>query len=164
MKAITLTQPWATLVAMGAKQWETRSWGTTYRGPLVIHAAKGFPVEAKEWCDDPRSPAFRVLLEHIQRGGPQVKPIWMYLPLGAVIATAELVGCWQSGQAGLLDDPLATLSEQELEFGDFTTGRYGWHLRNVRWLPTPIAARGSLGLWDVPPDLQVAIEGQLATV
>jgi activating signal cointegrator 1 len=48
MKAITLTQPWATLVAIGAKRIETRSWPTNYRGPLAIHAAKGFPKWAKE--------------------------------------------------------------------------------------------------------------------
>lgn len=41
MKAITLTQPWATLVAIGAKKIETRSWATGYRGRLAIHAAKG---------------------------------------------------------------------------------------------------------------------------
>lgn len=41
MKAVTLTQPWATLVAIGAKQIETRSWPTNYRGPLAIHAGKG---------------------------------------------------------------------------------------------------------------------------
>jgi hypothetical protein len=43
MKALTLTQPWATLVAIGAKTIETRSWPTSYRGPLAIHAAKGYP-------------------------------------------------------------------------------------------------------------------------
>ena len=43
MKALTLTQPWASLVAIGAKRIETRSWSTPYRGLLAIHAAKGFP-------------------------------------------------------------------------------------------------------------------------
>ena len=42
MKALTLTQPWATLIAVGAKRIETRSWGTSYRGRIAIHAAKGF--------------------------------------------------------------------------------------------------------------------------
>lgn len=45
MKALTLWQPWASLIAVGAKTIETRSWSTTYRGPLAIHAAattKGF--------------------------------------------------------------------------------------------------------------------------
>jgi hypothetical protein len=40
MKALTLIQPWATLVALGEKQIETRSWDTKYRGPLAIHAGK----------------------------------------------------------------------------------------------------------------------------
>ena len=40
MKALTLWQPWASLVALGVKTIETRSWSTTYRGPLAIHAAK----------------------------------------------------------------------------------------------------------------------------
>ncbi len=43
MKAITLHQPWATLVAVGAKRIETRSWATSYRGPLAIHAARTTP-------------------------------------------------------------------------------------------------------------------------
>jgi hypothetical protein len=41
MKVLSLTQPWATLAAIGAKKIETRSWSTAYRGPLAIHAAKG---------------------------------------------------------------------------------------------------------------------------
>lgn len=46
MKAISLWQPWATLISTGDKTWETRSWATTYRGPLAIHAAKKFgPLE-----------------------------------------------------------------------------------------------------------------------
>ena len=50
MKALTLTQPWATLVAVGENSIETRSWGTSYRGPLAIHSAKGFPRDARELC------------------------------------------------------------------------------------------------------------------
>jgi hypothetical protein len=40
MKAITIIQPWATLLAIGEKKFETRSWGTKYRGELAIHASK----------------------------------------------------------------------------------------------------------------------------
>ena len=43
MKALTLTQPWASLVERQAKRVETRSFYVSYRGPLVIHAAKGYP-------------------------------------------------------------------------------------------------------------------------
>ncbi len=40
MKAITIWQPWASLIACGAKKFETRSWATNYRGPIAIHVAK----------------------------------------------------------------------------------------------------------------------------
>src|SRR4051812_42520238 len=47
VKVLSLTQPWASLVAIGAKQIETRSWRTHYRGPLLIHASAGFPGECR---------------------------------------------------------------------------------------------------------------------
>lgn len=40
MKALTVWQPWAQLLAKGTKNNETRSWGTKYRGRILIHAAK----------------------------------------------------------------------------------------------------------------------------
>ena len=39
MKALTIWQPWASLLVSGQKKYETRSWATTYRGPIAIHAA-----------------------------------------------------------------------------------------------------------------------------
>lgn len=38
MKALTVRQPWAELIMSGRKRFETRSWSTTHRGPLIIHA------------------------------------------------------------------------------------------------------------------------------
>ena len=43
MKALTLWQPWASLVALGHKRIETRCWSTKYRGDLAIHAAAKLP-------------------------------------------------------------------------------------------------------------------------
>jgi hypothetical protein len=40
LKAITLLQPWASLLAAGIKTIETRSWNTNHRGPLLIHASQ----------------------------------------------------------------------------------------------------------------------------
>lgn len=40
MKAITIWQPWAMLIALLEKGNETRGWPTKHRGPLAIHAAK----------------------------------------------------------------------------------------------------------------------------
>lgn len=48
MKAISLWQPWASLVAVGAKKIETRSWATKYRGSLAIHATKKWNLELSE--------------------------------------------------------------------------------------------------------------------
>lgn len=138
MRAITLTQPWATLVAIGAKQVETRSWSTNYRGPLAIHTAKGFPGWARELCyDEP----FLSALEQA-RVGPAG------FPLGKVIATAELINVQRIGYHVM---PLHQTNEghqRELAFGDYSKGRYAWFLGNVQPLPEPVPARGALGLWE----------------
>ncbi len=55
MKALTIQQPWASLIIIGVKRFEYRSWKTSYRGPLLIHAGKHKPTqddleEAADWC------------------------------------------------------------------------------------------------------------------
>lgn len=50
MKTLSLYQPWATLMVIGAKRIETRSWMSRYRGPLAIHSTKSFPAYAKNLC------------------------------------------------------------------------------------------------------------------
>lgn len=40
MKALSIRQPWARLIAIGEKPVENRAWPTKYRGPCVIHASK----------------------------------------------------------------------------------------------------------------------------
>jgi hypothetical protein len=133
MKALTLTQPWATLVAIGAKTIETRSWPTKYRGPLAIHAAKGFPEYARErffnW-------EFR---EPLEAAGYKS---FADLPLGVIVATCELVKVEEIVIGSMI--PLGG----EWHFGDYSYGRYMWHLKNVQALPTPILARGALSLWE----------------
>lgn len=162
MKALTLTQPWATLVAIGAKQIETRSWKTDYRGPLAIHAAKGFPKEARalvlnDWK------FYRALNpveyeRHKQSGFSLIpteagKAVIAKLPLGYVIATCTLSdvihiengdGTWPS-----IEDRV--LSEQENTFGDYSHGRWAWILKDVKKLPEPIPSRGALSLWEWGP-------------
>ena len=44
MKALTICQPYAELIMRGVKVIENRSWPTSYRGPLLIHAGK-----SREW-------------------------------------------------------------------------------------------------------------------
>ena len=42
MKALSIMQPWAWLIANGHKDIENRSWLTRYRGPVLIHAGKKY--------------------------------------------------------------------------------------------------------------------------
>lgn len=173
MKVLTLTQPWATLIAIGAKGIETRSWSTNYRGPLAIHAAAGLgPVGGRrglyEQCM--REPFYTVLDRFGYSTG-------LDLPLGAIVAVCELhsvVGTDLLAESkGARDITMADqtitdgrgnffnrhyvkedrgmkwpLTDQERAFGDYTPGRFAWLLANVRMLPEPVPARGALGLWD----------------
>lgn len=158
MKALSLTQPWATLVALGAKKIETRSWSHPYRGWLAIHAAKGLdPVGGAEGlilqCQ--QEPFHSVLREHF---GTPFTPAQV-LPLGAIVAVASLyhVGKIARNREGAVYiDPKdwTVSSEQELAFGDYTPGRYGWVLTNVHQLKEPIPCRGALGVWDVPAEIE----------
>lgn len=146
MKTLTLTQPWATLVAVGAKSIETRSWDTRYRGPLAIHAGKGLgPVGGMRGLRDLccSEPFFSVLksagidLDHVDVD---------VLPRGAIVAVCRLTAIYritERGIEGFRPQPPAN----ELAFGDYTPGRYAWLLTDVMALPTPIPATGALGLW-----------------
>jgi activating signal cointegrator 1 len=167
MKALTLTQPWASLVAIGAKRIETRSWRTPYRGPLAIHAAKGFPQDAKrlvtqDWTFFTAfSPGHSALL---RESGVRLIPsesgygVLGTLPLGAVIATCRLVSCiptreLQENRTIDLDPDAGAdsfvLDVRERKFGDYTPGRWAWLLADIRLLPEPIPATGRLSLWEL---------------
>ena len=131
MKALSLWQPWATLIALGAKRYETRSWSTPYRGLLAIHAAKREP-----W---PLADA----VEPLARAG---YARWTDLPRGAVLCVVRLVDVLP---VELVIGEIVPYSEtnQELAFGDYTAGRYAWALEMVEVFDTPIPARGAQGLW-----------------
>ncbi len=151
MKAITIWQPWASLLVCGAKQYETRSWATTYRGPIAIHAAKKDVFDALATIPVP------VALEMKKLIGAE----WKDLPTGAVIATANLIGCHEIDriremccapqETGCWDcnHPWNWIdaTEQELMFGDWRPGRYAWELANVKQID-PIPVMGHQGLWN----------------
>lgn len=136
MKALSLTQPWASLVAIGAKRIETRSWSTAYRGPIAIHAAARFPKPCRELCL--QVPFYGVLT---RKGLERLEDV---LPLGAVVAIGQLVDVVPTTH------PSLTPTTQEVAFGDFSPARYAWLLSNVLALHRPIPCKGALGLWHVP--------------
>lgn len=129
MKAISLWQPWASYVAAGMKRYETRSWPTSYRGPLAIHAAKRTMTEGErellaEWSLPP-DPAFT-------------------LPFGAIVATCELVECVRMDATNI-----AKCDARESALGDWYPGRWAWCLVNVVPLAEPMPTRGAQGLWEI---------------
>jgi hypothetical protein len=150
MKALTLTQPYASLVAVSAKKIETRSWSTSYRGSLAIHAAKGFPKWAKEICLE--DPFWVSLGKEWCAFGRQYSNPARKLPLGAVLATCRLANVLPvevlDNAGNVFGVSLPPLSEQEKAFGDYNPGRYAWILEDVKTLAVPIPAKGALGLWE----------------
>jgi len=166
MKAISLWQPWASLLAIMAKIYETRSWETRYRGPIAIHAALkkppmqgDLPYEVFDAMVHALSAYYGAWRYDWHLGGTRMNPDGtdngFDIPRGAVIATAELVGCHKMYETptGVLIQPGEPkrgrfITGDELLFGDWTPGRYAWEFANMQLLPVPIPARGMQGLWN----------------
>mgnify|MGYP001448991868 CR=1 FL=1 len=137
MKAITLWQPWASLVAVGAKRYETRSWPapkTLRVGDLLAIHAAGRSYDISEIDTDGK------LLRACQ-----TRRVWplIALPHGEVVAICRFGGCHRTG--------LLAPDEEEQVVGDWSPGRYAWLLERVCRLAPTIPARGYQGLWDWEP-------------
>jgi len=128
VKALTVAQPYASLIAANRKSVETRSWQTSYRGPLAIHAAKTAPAS---------------LTREVAKASED-----LILVRGAIVCVAQLVAITIAGQpdlAGELYEP----EPREGILGDFTPGRYLWHLSEVEPVVPAIVCPGQRNLWDV---------------
>lgn len=155
MKVLSLLQPWASLcvtidpaTGKALKQIETRSWNTKYRGTMLIHASAG--RQYKKLADDDDLFKYYYPLFAFNKIEPIEK-----LPFGAIIGSVELVEVFKF--VDLLPDEYRInwedkgrwpLTEQELAFGDYTEGRYGWLLSNPVKFKHPIPAKGKLSIWD----------------
>lgn len=138
MQAISLIQPWATLVVAGFKSFETRNWQTSHRGPLLIHAAKKRSKVIDEMCD------MEPFLSHILKAG-YAGP--SDLPRGSIIGIVELLHCHKA------ENVEEHISAVERAFGDFRSGRWAWQLDLPSKLDIPVTFRGALGIFDVPDEL-----------
>lgn len=139
MKALTIWQPWATLIAHGHKQYETRSWPPPvelHGRMLAIHAAKADPEPL---------PTYDLLDDDLE------------LPLGKVVAVATLSASFRCG-SGMMP---VSISPKEWELGDFSPSRYAWRLDGVIALPEPVPCRGYQRIWQVPEAAALAILDQL---
>lgn len=134
MKALPLWQPWASLVAVGAKRIETRHWAAPRAligQRIAIHATKR---TSELWiCEEEPFSEYVVADD---------------LPLGAVIATAVLDRCSEMTEAAIAK--LARENPHEAAFGLYEVGRFAWVLRDVERLVEPVPFRGSQGIFEVP--------------
>lgn len=145
MRAISLWQPWASTVALGLKRFETRSWPTDYRGPLAIHAAKS--TQGRDFFE------MKLLMTGATRHAFDRAGLysWMTLPKGAIVAVCDLQICLPTPSA-------ESIPVIEAMLGDYSPGRFAWHLANVRWLKTPYGIAGHQGFFNVPDDLGELVE------
>jgi len=132
VKALSLWQPWASLIACGVKAHETRHWPaprSLISQRIAIHAAK-------RMIADPGSDLEALLIDEF--GGHWVSD----LPRGAVVATATLAGCYPT------EHRRAYATHEDIICGDWYPGRYAWHMLEVRPVDPPAHCRGAQGLWD----------------
>lgn len=134
MKALTVRQPFATLIARGHKTVENRGWYTSFRGPFLVHASK--TLTRREF-----SRAVHYLWDYVPGGQELVEELGPFeqMQRGCIVGVADLVGCRRSP-----DDP-----RQCARFE--TSGGYALMLGAAAELP-PVPCKGTLGFWDVPPE------------
>lgn len=161
MKALTIRQPWASLIALGVKTIETRSWRTNYRGPIAIHAGIAKPKLTESWPFQHgeigdywywNSMGFDYIGSAVEIDSPAT-----LLQYGAVIATATLTDCLPivryepeplSGAISPLV-PRTNLNDElnrNLPYGDFAPDRFCWVLTDITPID-PVPAKGAQGLW-----------------
>lgn len=138
MKALTLWQPWASLIAWGEKQYETRSWPTSHRGLLAIHAGKQSEIAELLALNSFYPEAFA------RHGFSPDVP----LPAGVMLCIVRLVDCCKTENLTRNALPGLRISQAEEMFGDYSSGRFAWKMEIVEVFNEPIPARGAQGLWD----------------
>jgi hypothetical protein len=172
---ITLWQPWASLIALDLKRYETRSWATNYRGKLAIHAAKRKattnPLDhllQKDWASlsDKERKGY-LFCSEINKYEPK--------PFGVIVAIADLTDClpmvdhvrgdemWQKLLHPDRVISIAGQTELEQSVGYWRSGRYAWKLENICPIAEPIPVRGNQGLTAIQDEAVLrAIEKELA--
>ena len=135
LKALSLKQPFAWLIANGYLQVDDRSWGTQYRGPILIHASKGL---------------YEDYYQHIKLHTDIPIPDRAQLDYGGVVGIARLVLCCKPGEL-----PANMSREQRSHFGGVNAEYYGFLFAQARPLPL-IPCAGKLGIFEIDVDALLA--------
>lgn len=155
INCLTLHQPWASLIAVGAKPFETRSWAPhppMIGRPIAIHAGKT-PI-----------PETLPEAEEIAEALALPRASWHRLPFGAVVCTGTLAGAYQVDRHDWVRDRVEFLVQATIpgsvpmssttgcRFGDFQPDRWCWHIVDIRPLEPPVSIDSHLGVWAWDPD------------
>lgn len=180
MDAISLWQPWASLIACGAKPYETRDWAPPARligQRIAICAGKkvsqnGVALAMELVRDD----GMAARLYH--RGCPlnmmgdfSLSPGIALFPVGCVVCTALLDGAFLLGDpAKGTAVPSAHVAKRLIsrkmpecftvrydDYGDYSPGRWAWLLRDVEICKPPIAVKGRQKFFSLPADVVKAL-------
>lgn len=129
MKVLSLTEPCATLIKEKKKLVETRSWKTSYRGELYIHASS--TKIPREWKENKQ-------FMELVKDNP--------LNFGNIICKCNLVDCVKMTKEYV--ESMKKNNYQEYICGKYEEGRYAWILENIEPLDNPIKAKGHLSIWN----------------
>lgn len=122
MKAITIKQPYASLIVNGYKTFEFRSWKTNFRGEILIHAGLSMDKEAYE----------------------KVKDLGLDYKRGCIIGSVVISDCQKMN-----DELYKEIKKQPNIYGikkDYDG--YVWKLNKPNIFEKPIYTKGKLGLWN----------------
>jgi hypothetical protein len=162
VKAITLYQPYASAVVYKLKRFETRSWPTSHRGLLAIHASKKKRSDVARELTGVGYGLDSLNMELLLKVDRRVLEWNMvaqseFPALGCIVGLAEVRTVQHTETARRL----LFVDELELRWGDFSDGRFAWELVNRTRLETPVPCRGAQGLWNVPFDVEQKILDQV---
>jgi hypothetical protein len=132
MKAISLYQPWAILTVLREKRYETRSWSTHYRGPLLICSSKR-KLPVWKW------PPIGKVIEALRRAGLSLDD----LNYGCVLGIVDLNDIIRT------EEIADKIGDNEKCFGNFSPGRFAWDFDHVRRLLKPFPVRGGQRLFEI---------------
>ena len=127
MKCLTVREPWATLIIEGIKKYEFRSWKTSYRGKMLIHAGSKLEKDS---------------LLRFERYDLRFK-------CGYIIGEVDLVDCILVDEK--FDQELSNVNV-DVYGKNSHVGKYAWKLENVKRYDKPIFYKGQLGLWNCDID------------
>lgn len=143
MRVLSVRQPYASLLVLGPKKYEARTWKTDYRGPVLIHASSS-AVSSTMIHDIEGN---REMLEAVQSIGWKTDTAIKDLPRSTIIGQVDLVGIVPSEEcteATSLDHDLAAYPSSDT---------YYWMVAN-RLPIRPIVIHGKLNLWTLPAELE----------